>query len=54
MADTTTQDFKVADLSLAEFGRKEIRLAEQLDCELLTADRRLARAPGIGVRVTVV
>jgi adenosylhomocysteinase len=29
MADTTTTpDFKVADLSLAEFGRKEIRLAE--------------------------
>jgi adenosylhomocysteinase len=25
---TTQQDFKVADLSLAEFGRKEIRLAE--------------------------
>jgi len=25
---TTTADFKVADLSLAEFGRKEIRLAE--------------------------
>ena len=25
---TTTEDFKVADLSLAEFGRKEIRLAE--------------------------
>ena len=25
---TTTQDFKVADLSLAEFGRKEITLAE--------------------------
>ncbi len=25
---TTHQDFKVADLSLAEFGRKEIRLAE--------------------------
>ncbi|MDY7102871.1 MAG: adenosylhomocysteinase [Actinomycetota bacterium] len=25
---TDTQDFKVADLSLAEFGRKEIRLAE--------------------------
>ena len=23
-----TQDFKVADLSLAEYGRKEIRLAE--------------------------
>ncbi|MDT7536851.1 MAG: hypothetical protein QOI82_436, partial [Actinomycetota bacterium] len=26
MPDTTTQDFKVADLGLAEFGRKEIRL----------------------------
>ena len=25
---TTTNDFKVADLSLAEFGRNEIRLAE--------------------------
>ncbi len=25
---TTTQDFKVADLSLAAFGRKEIELAE--------------------------
>ena len=27
-APLTTTDFKVADLSLAEFGRKEIRLAE--------------------------
>ncbi len=27
-AVATTPDFKVADLSLAEFGRKEIRLAE--------------------------
>ncbi|MCB0831313.1 MAG: adenosylhomocysteinase, partial [Solirubrobacterales bacterium] len=25
---TATQDFKVADLSLADYGRKEIRLAE--------------------------
>ena len=25
---TTTQDFKVADLSLASYGRKEIQLAE--------------------------
>ena len=25
---TSTQDFKVADLSLADFGRKEITLAE--------------------------
>src|SRR5215213_3938278 len=28
VTETTTKDFKVADLSLAEFGRKEIRLAE--------------------------
>jgi len=28
LTTTTVQDFKVADLSLAEFGRKEIRLAE--------------------------
>ena len=27
-ATLTKTDFKVADLSLAEFGRKEIRLAE--------------------------
>jgi adenosylhomocysteinase len=28
VTETTKQDFKVADLSLADFGRKEIRLAE--------------------------
>jgi adenosylhomocysteinase len=28
VTETTTQDFKVADLSLADFGRKEITLAE--------------------------
>src|SRR3954463_5195659 len=28
MSIETTQDFKVADLSLADFGRKEITLAE--------------------------
>ncbi|MEA2419652.1 MAG: adenosylhomocysteinase, partial [Thermoleophilaceae bacterium] len=28
VTETTQQDFKVADLSLADFGRKEIRLAE--------------------------
>jgi predicted nucleic acid-binding protein len=31
-----------------------VALAEQLDCGLLTADRRLARAPGLTVPVTVV
>ncbi|MCA9117726.1 MAG: adenosylhomocysteinase, partial [Planctomycetaceae bacterium] len=29
MSTTAAQDFKVADLSLAEWGRKEIELAEQ-------------------------
>ena len=29
MTTTMAQDFKVADLSLAEFGRKEIVLAEK-------------------------
>ncbi|WP_156178945.1 adenosylhomocysteinase, partial [Saccharothrix sp. ST-888] len=28
MSSNTTGDFKVADLSLASFGRKEIQLAE--------------------------
>ena len=28
MTPTLTADFKVADLSLAEFGRKEVTLAE--------------------------
>jgi predicted nucleic acid-binding protein len=31
-----------------------VALAEQLDCELLTADRRLAGAPGLTVPVTVI
>ncbi|MEX1008813.1 MAG: type II toxin-antitoxin system VapC family toxin [Acidimicrobiia bacterium] len=31
-----------------------VALAEQLECGLLTADRRLARAPDINVPVTVV
>jgi predicted nucleic acid-binding protein len=31
-----------------------VALAEQLECGVLTADRRLARAPGITVPVTVV
>jgi adenosylhomocysteinase len=34
--------FKVADLSLADFGRKEIRLAEQEMPGLMTLRRRYA------------
>jgi predicted nucleic acid-binding protein len=30
-----------------------VALAEQLECGLLTSDRRLARAPGVNVPVTV-
>ena len=29
MSDIQTLDYKVADISLAEFGRKEIEIAEQ-------------------------
>ncbi|MCH2387912.1 MAG: adenosylhomocysteinase, partial [Opitutales bacterium] len=29
MSDTQTLDYKVADISLADFGRKEIEIAEQ-------------------------
>ena len=31
-----------------------VALAEQLGCALLTADRRLSRAPGIGCPITLV
>ena len=31
-----------------------VALAEHLDCALITADGRLARAPGVDVRVTLV
>ena len=48
---TLTEDFKVADLSLAEYGRKEIRLAEHempglmaMRAEFGTPSRCAARA----------
>ncbi len=45
--------FKVADLSLAEFGRKEIRLAEQEMPGLMTLRRRYQGAkPLAGARIT--
>jgi adenosylhomocysteinase len=46
-------DFKVADLSLAEWGRKEIRIAEQEMPGLMSIRRKYAEArPLAGVRVT--
>ncbi|MER7458339.1 adenosylhomocysteinase, partial [Micromonospora sp. NPDC126480] len=55
-ADTlvrTAEDFKVADLSLAEFGRKEIRLAEHEMPGLMAIRAEFAGAqPLAGARVT--
>src|SRR2546429_7949073 len=46
-------DFKVADLSLAEFGRKEIRLAQHEMPGLMATRREYAEAqPLRGARVT--
>ena len=50
MTDSASPDFKVADLSLAEFGRKEIRLAEHEMPGLMALRARLlqmtSRWPG--------
>ena len=47
------QDFKVADLSLADFGRKEIDIAEQEMPGLMSIRKKYAAArPLKGVRVT--
>ncbi|MEU4926561.1 adenosylhomocysteinase [Streptomyces yokosukanensis] len=49
----TTEDFKVADLSLAEFGRKEITLAEHEMPGLMAIRKEYAEArPLAGARVT--
>ncbi|HLW94050.1 MAG TPA: adenosylhomocysteinase [Solirubrobacteraceae bacterium] len=49
----TTEDFKVADLSLAEFGRKEIELAEHEMPGLMSIRREYQDAkPLTGARVT--
>src|SRR5688572_4013264 len=50
---TKTADFKVADLSLAEFGRKEIRLAEHEMPGLMSLRAEYADSqPLAGARVT--
>ncbi|HST42469.1 MAG TPA: adenosylhomocysteinase, partial [Conexibacter sp.] len=53
MTATTTQDFKVADLSLAAFGRKEIQLAEHEMPGLMSIRKEFADAqPLKGARIT--
>ncbi|MCW2544937.1 MAG: adenosylhomocysteinase [Frankiales bacterium] len=48
-----TQDFKVADLSLADFGRKEIRLAEHEMPGLMAMRKEFgASKPLKGARIT--
>ncbi len=52
-ATLTDTDFKVADLSLAEFGRKEIRLAEHEMPGLMSIRKEFAAAqPLAGARIT--
>ncbi|GAC1434535.1 MAG: adenosylhomocysteinase [Solirubrobacteraceae bacterium] len=53
MSTTTTADFKVADLSLAEFGRKEIELAEhEMPGLMKTREEYAASQPLRGARIT--
>src|ERR1700750_1368828 len=52
-ATLTQNDFKVADLSLAEFGRNEIRLAEhEMPGLMQTRDEFAASQPLKGARIT--
>ena len=53
MSDHTTPDYKVADLSLADFGRDEIRLAEHEMPGLMAMRAEFgARQPLKGARIT--
>ena len=53
VAKTVATDYKVADISLAEFGRKEIDIAEQEMPGLMSIRRKYAAGrPLEGVRVT--
>ncbi len=52
-SDVDRPDFKVADLSLAEFGRKEIELAEhEMPGLMAMRERHLAAQPLAGARIT--
>ena len=49
----TTQDFKVADISLADFGRKEISIAEKEMPGLMAIREKYSKSkPLAGVRIT--
>src|SRR5438270_526636 len=53
MTQPVTTEFKVADLSLADWGRKEITMAEQEMPGLMSIRRKYAKAkPLAGVRIT--
>ena len=53
MTPTQTADFKVADLSLAEFGRKEIELAEhEMPGLMAMRAEHGAEKPLAGARIT--
>jgi adenosylhomocysteinase len=53
MSTTTAADYKVADISLAEFGRKEITLAEhEMPGLMRTREEYAAAQPLKGARVT--
>jgi adenosylhomocysteinase len=53
VTETTTQDFKVADLSLADFGRKEITLAEhEMPGLMAMREEYAARQPLKGAKIT--
>src|SRR6266536_1036372 len=52
-ARAATSDFKVADLTLAEFGRKEIQLAEhEMPGLMALRERYGATKPLAGARIT--
>ncbi len=52
-APSAEQDFKVADLSLAEFGRNEIRLAEhEMPGLMALREEHSSEAPLAGARIT--
>ena len=53
MSTATLTDFKVADMSLADWGRKEISIAEQEMPGLMSIRRKYAKGkPLAGVRIT--
>jgi len=53
MSTLTTQDYKVADIGLAEFGRKEIKLAEhEMPGLIKTREEFAGSQPLAGARIT--